>query len=81
MVDSMHERKALMAELADAFCGPPWRNRHTRRARRGLHVIYKLGLHRKPCGLLDVEGYYQRLADFLDHAVQERFLLDSTARP
>ena len=34
----------------------------------------QLGLHRKPCGLLDVEGYYQGLTAFLDHAVEERFL-------
>jgi uncharacterized protein (TIGR00730 family) len=34
----------------------------------------QLGLHQKPCGLLDVEGYYESLAAFLDHAVRERFL-------
>jgi hypothetical protein len=75
VVDSMHERKALMAELADAFVALPG-GIGTLEELVEVFTWSQLGLHRKPCGLLDVEGYYQRLADFLDHAVQERFLLE-----
>jgi uncharacterized protein (TIGR00730 family) len=74
VVDSMHERKALMAELADAFVALPG-GIGTLEELVEVFTWSQLGLHRKPCGLLDVEGYYQRLTDFLDHAVQERFLL------
>ena len=73
VVDSMHERKALMAELADAFVALPG-GIGTLEELVEVFTWSQLGLHRKPCGLLDVEGYYQRLADFLDHAVQERFV-------
>jgi hypothetical protein len=75
VVDSMHERKALMAELADAFVALPG-GIGTLEELVEVFTWSQLGLHRKPCGLLDVEGYYQKLADFLDHAVQERFLLE-----
>jgi uncharacterized protein (TIGR00730 family) len=75
VVESMHERKALMAELADAFVALPG-GIGTLEELVEVFTWSQLGLHRKPCGLLDVEGYYQRLADFLDHAVQERFLLE-----
>lgn len=75
VVDSMHERKALMAELAHAFVALPG-GIGTLEELVEVFTWSQLGLHRKPCGLLDVEGYYQRLADFLDHAVQERFLLE-----
>lgn len=75
VVDSMHERKALMAELADAFVALPG-GIGTLEELVEVFTWSQLGLHRKPCGLLNVEGYYQRLADFLDHAVQERFLLE-----
>ena len=75
VVDSMHERKALMAELADAFVALPG-GIGTLEELVEVFTWSQLGLHGKPCGLLDVEGYYQRLADFLDHAVQERFLLE-----
>ena len=73
IVGSMHERKALMAELSDAFIALPG----------GLGTIdeffemvtwTQLGLHRKPCGLLNVCGYYNKLADFLDYAVSEGFI-------
>jgi uncharacterized protein (TIGR00730 family) len=73
VVGSMHERKALMADLSDAFIALPG----------GLGMLEELfevytwsqlGLHHKPCGLLDVEGYYGAIAEFLAHAVEERFL-------
>ena len=73
IVDSMHDRKALMAELADAFIALPG----------GLGTIEEflevltwtqLGLHRKPCGLLDVCHYYDKLLEFLDYAVSQKFV-------
>jgi len=73
IVGSMHERKAAVAELADGFIAMPG----------GLGTLEEffeavtwaqLRLHSKPCGLLDVNGYYARLVDFLDHAVAERFV-------
>ena len=73
VVDSMHERKALMAELADAFVALPG-GVGTLEELIEVFTWSQLGLHRKPCALLDVESYYEGLTAFLDHAVQERFL-------
>ncbi len=79
VVSSMHERKAVMEDLADAFITLPG----------GLGTLEEffevvtwsqLGLHRKPSGLLDVQGYYQPLIRFLDHAVGEGFLAPSHRR-
>jgi hypothetical protein len=73
VVGSMHERKAQMAELSDAFVALPG----------GLGTLEELfetltwaqlGLHRKPCGLLDAGGYYHKLVALLDHAVEEGFV-------
>ncbi len=73
VVGSMHERKALMAELSDGFIALPG----------GLGTIEEifevltwgqLGLQHKPCGFLDVSGYYQKLISFLDHAVSQQFI-------
>ncbi len=72
-VGSMHERKSLMADLSDGFIALPG----------GLGTIEEifeiitwsqLGMHRKPCGLLNVSHYYDKLIDFLDHAVSEQFI-------
>ncbi|MCP4412967.1 MAG: TIGR00730 family Rossman fold protein [Gammaproteobacteria bacterium] len=72
-VDSMHERKSLMADLSDGFIALPG----------GLGTIEEifeiitwsqLGMHRKPCGLLNVCHYYDKLIGFLDHAVSEQFI-------
>jgi uncharacterized protein (TIGR00730 family) len=73
VVGSMHERKALMAELADAFVALPG-GLGTLEELFEVYTWAQLGLHRKPCGLLDVEDYYAGIADFLTHAVEERFL-------
>jgi uncharacterized protein (TIGR00730 family) len=73
VVASMHERKALMAELADAFIALPG-GIGTLEELIEVFTWSQLGLHQKPCGLLDVEGYYEGLVAFLDHAVDERFL-------
>ena len=73
VVGSMHERKALMAELSDGFIAMPG----------GIGTLEEffevlswaqLGLHEKPCGLLNVSGYYDRLIAFVDHAAAEDFI-------
>lgn len=73
IVDSMHERKALMAELSDAFVALPG----------GLGTVEEffeiltwtqLGIHNKPCGILNICGYYDNILKFLDLAVDENFI-------
>jgi uncharacterized protein (TIGR00730 family) len=73
VVDSMHERKGLMAELSDAFVALPG-GIGTLEELFEVYTWAQLGLHSKPCALLNVEGYYDGVAEFLAHAVAERFL-------
>ncbi len=73
IVGSMHERKALMAELADAFVALPG-GYGTFEEFCEILTWAQLGLHRKPCGLLNVDGYYDRLLALFDHAVAEQFV-------
>jgi uncharacterized protein (TIGR00730 family) len=73
VVGSMHERKALMADLSDGFVALPG-GLGTVEELFEVYTWAQLGLHRKPCALLDVEGYFEGLARFLAHAVEERFL-------
>jgi uncharacterized protein (TIGR00730 family) len=73
VVGSMHERKALMADLSDAFIALPG-GAGTLEELFEVYTWAQLGLHDKPCGLLDVEDYFSGLVGFLDHAVGERFL-------
>jgi len=79
VVDTLHERKARMAELADAFLALPG----------GLGTLEELAevlswaqldLHAKPIGLLDVGGYFGALEGFLDHAVAEGFIAERHRR-
>ena len=73
VVQSMHERKALMAELSDGFVALPG-GTGTLDELFEVYTWTQLGLHAKPLGLLDVRGYYESLVAFLDHAVAERFV-------
>lgn len=73
VVGSMHERKALMAELSDAFVALPG-GIGTLEELFEVWTWAQLGLHAKPCALLDVDGYYAGLSTFLDHTVAEGFL-------
>jgi uncharacterized protein (TIGR00730 family) len=77
VVGSMHERKALMAELSDAFIALPG-GIGTLEELFEVYTWAQLGIHSKPLGLIDVAGYYRPLVAFLDHAVQERFLRPET---
>lgn len=76
IVESMHARKALMAELADGFVALPG----------GIGTLEEffetwtwgqLGMHAKPCGLLNVAGYFDPLLAFLDRAVAEKFVREA----
>jgi uncharacterized protein (TIGR00730 family) len=73
VVGSMHERKALMADLADAFIALPG-GAGTLEELIEVYTWSQLGLHAKPMGALNVNGYYDGLAALLDHAVREGFL-------
>lgn len=74
IVGSMHERKAMMAELADAFIAIPG-GIGTLEEFFEVLTWTQLGFHEKPCGLLNVNGYFDLLAQFLDHTVAERFVI------
>lgn len=73
VVSSMHERKAVMAECADGFVALPggW---GTLEELFEVLTWGQLGLHRKPCGLLNVRGYFDGLLSFLRHSIDERFV-------
>jgi uncharacterized protein (TIGR00730 family) len=73
IVGSMHERKALMAELADAFVALPG-GIGTFEELLEIMTWAQLGLHNKPIGLLDVCGYYRPLLALLHNAAHEGFL-------
>ena len=73
IVDSMHERKAMMAELSDGFIALPG----------GIGTLEELfeilawsllEIHKKPCGILNAHHYYEKLIDFLNHAAAEHFI-------
>jgi uncharacterized protein (TIGR00730 family) len=73
VVQTMHERKAIMAELADGFIALPG-GFGTFDETFEILTWAQLGLHAKPCALLNVNGFFDPLLRFLDHAVAERFL-------
>lgn len=73
VTDDMHERKALMAELSDGFVAMPG-GLGTLEELFEVLTWAQLGRHTKPCGLLNVNGYYDGVLQFLDHTVAERFV-------
>jgi uncharacterized protein (TIGR00730 family) len=73
VVANMHERKALMAELADGFVALPG-GVGTLEELFEAWTWAQLGLHRKPCGLLSVDGFFDPLVTFLDHLVVTGFV-------
>ncbi len=75
LVDNMHERKALRADLADAFVALPG-GLGTLEEVAEILTWSQLGLHEKPCGLLNVSGYFDPLLAFLDGMVAAHFLHD-----
>ena len=73
IVSSMHERKALMANLSDAFIALPG-GFGTFEEFCEVVTWTQLGLHRKPCGLLNIAGYYDPLVSLFDRAVADGFV-------
>ncbi len=72
VVSSMHERKNLMYDLSDAFMALPG-GIGTLEEFFEVLTWSQLGIHSKPCGLLNTVGYFDSLLDFLDHSVSESF--------
>jgi uncharacterized protein (TIGR00730 family) len=75
VVGSMHERKALMSKLSDGFISLPGGNGTLEEFFEVL-TWAQLGEHRKPCGLLNVGGYYDPLLTVFDHMVDKGFLAE-----
>jgi len=75
IVSSMHERKAMMADLSDGFIALPG-GLGTLEELFEVLTWSQLGFHKKPCALLNVKGYYDHLFSFLTHAVKEEFIQD-----
>lgn len=73
VVGSMHERKALMADLSDGFIAMPG-GFGTFEEFCEVLTWSQLGFHQKPCGLLNIENYYKPLLDLFNHAVAEEFV-------
>ena len=79
VVHSMHERKAKMAELSDAFIALPG-GYGTFEEFCEILTWAQLGMHRKPCGILNVNNYYEPLMRLFDNAVAEGFLRPANRR-
>ena len=73
IVDTMHERKAMMAEMSDAFIALPG-GIGTLEETFEVLTWSQLGFHRKPVGLMNVDGFFDQLLGFLDNLTGERFL-------
>ena len=73
VVNSMHERKTMMYELADGFIALPG-GMGTLEEVFEILTWAQLGYHSKPCGILNAHGYYDQLLAFLGHCVEERFV-------
>lgn len=73
VVETMHERKALMADLSDAFLALPG-GFGTLEELFEVVTWRQLRIHAKPCGVLNVGGYYDALLEFLDRAVEDDFI-------
>ena len=73
VVDSMHERKVMMAALSDAFIALPG-GMGTLDEIFEMLTLTQLGMQRKPSGFFNVDGFFDHLLGFLDHATAERFI-------
>jgi len=73
VVEDMHTRKALMAELADAFIALPG-GMGTIEELMEILTWAQLGFHKKPCGVLNIAGFYDQLLIFLDRLVEDQFI-------
>jgi len=75
VVGSMHERKAKMAELSDGFISLPG-GIGTIEETFEMLTWSQLGFHNKPCGIINVAGFYNKLIEFLNHISEEKFFMD-----
>jgi uncharacterized protein (TIGR00730 family) len=73
VVETMHQRKALMSDLADAFIALPG-GVGTFEEIFEIWCWAQLGIHHKPFGLLSIDGYYDKLVDFIQHSREEGFV-------
>jgi len=73
LVETMHERKALMAEMSDGFASLPG-GLGTLDETAEMLTWSQLAIHEKPCGLLNVDGFYNHLLKFFDHAADQAFI-------
>ena len=73
VVNSMHERKAKMAELADGFIALPGGPGTLDEVFEVWNAM-RMGLHKKPCGLLNTKGYFDKMIEFIEQMVEEEFL-------
>ena len=73
VVDDMHSRKAMMADLADAFIALPG-GMGTIEELMEVLTWSQLGFHQKPCGLINIAGFYDQLLNFLDRLVEDEFV-------
>ena len=76
IVNTMHERKALMAELSDGFVAMPG-GFGTLEEICEMITWAQLGIHHKPCGLLNTQGFFNSLLSFFDHQVRQGFITPS----
>ncbi len=76
VVESMHERKALMADISDGFIALPG-GLGTLEELLEVLTWAQLGFHHKPCGLLNVDGFYTHLESFLDHSAEQGFIMSA----
>ena len=79
VVASMHERKALMAQLSDGFIALPG-GVGTLEELFEIMTFAQLRFHQKPCGLLNIDGYYDKLVDFLNNAQKQGFVSSAQIR-
>jgi uncharacterized protein (TIGR00730 family) len=77
IVESMHARKAEMSQISDGFIALPG-GMGTLEEFFEAVAWAQLGIHAKPCGLLDVRGYFEHLLAFLDRATADRFIGPAT---
>jgi len=75
VVGSMHQRKAKMAELSDGFISLPG-GIGTIEETFEMLTWSQLGFHNKPCGIINVAGFYNKLIEFLNHISEEKFFMD-----
>lgn len=73
VVGSMHERKALMVELSDGFIALPG-GLGTLEELFEVLTWAQLGIHEKPCGILNINGYFDHLVEFLNHTESQKFI-------